>query len=158
MEQLCFLCHQKFSTWALYFAHIRTHPQNKHACDECPFVFSSPQILNSHCKSAHDTRHFVCPYCTEDFINNDLLFSHVIKHQIQCYICYEFVLTEVELEQHMKQKHKKELTRKQNEEIEEENRRELEKQRKHDKSEKDRKCRRREAKRKRKKAEDGRRG
>ena len=84
-------------------------------------------------------------------MTNDLLFSHVIKHQIQCYICYEFVLTEEDLEQHMVKRHKKELTRKQNEEIEEENRRELEKQRKHDKHEKDRKCRRRDARRKRKK-------
>ena len=152
VEQLCFLCHQKFSTWSLYFAHIRTHPQNKHACDECPFVFSSPQVLNSHCISAHDTRHFACPYCTEDFDNNDLLFSHITKHQIQCYICYEFVLTEYELDQYMRKKHKKEiLTMKQNEEREEENRRELEKQRKHDKREKDRKRRRKEAKRKRKK-------
>ena len=25
IEQLCILCHQKFSTWSLYFAHIRTH-------------------------------------------------------------------------------------------------------------------------------------
>ena len=41
--------------WSLYFDHIRTHPQNKFACDECPFVFSSPQVLNTHCVSAHDT-------------------------------------------------------------------------------------------------------
>ena len=66
-------------------------------------------------------------------MNNDLLFSHVIKHQIQCSICYEYVLTEDDLNQHMLRKHKKELTRKQNEEMEEENRRELEKQRRHDK-------------------------
>ena len=151
LEQLCFLCHQKFSTWALYFAHIRTHPQNKYACDECPFVFSSPRMLNSHCILAHDTRHFACLYCTEDFPNNDLLFHHTIKHQIKCSICYEFVLTEEDLHQHMLQKHKKELTRKQNEEIEEENRREVEKQRRHDKRERDRKRRRREAKKKRKK-------
>ena len=115
-------------------------------------MFSSPQVLNSHCISAHDTRHFAYPYCTEDFNNNDLLFSHVTKHQIQCNICYEFVLTEDELDQHMRKNHKKEmLTKKQNEEREEENRRELEKQRKHDKREKDRKRRRKEAKRKRKK-------
>ena len=151
LEQLCFLCHQKFSTWALYFAHIRTHPQNKHACDECPFVFSSPRMLNSHCVLAHDTRHFACLYCTEDFPNNDLLFYHTIKHQIQCSICYEYVLTEDDLNQHMLKKHKKELTRKQNEEMEEEKRREVEKQRRHDKRERDRKRRRREAKQKRKK-------
>ena len=162
VEQLCFLCHQKFSTWSLYFAHIRTHPQNKHACDECPFVFSSPQVLNSHCISAHDTRHFACSYCTEDFNSNDLLFSHVTKHQTQCYICYEFVLTEDDLDVHIRKKHKKEmLTMKQNEEREERNRQELEKQKKHDKCEKERKHRRKEVKRKRKKqrleeeAEDG---
>ena len=84
-------------------------------------------------------------------MNNDLLFSHVIKHQIQCSICYEYVLTEDDLNQHMLRKHKKELTRKQNEEMEEENRREVEKQCRHDKRERDRKRRRREAKKKRKK-------
>ena len=81
-------------------------------------------------------------------MTNDRLFSHVIKHQIQCYICYEYVLTEDDLVQHMMKRHKKELTRKQNEEMEEENRRELERQRKHDKREKDQKRRRRDARRK----------
>ena len=61
-------------------------------------MFSSPQVLNRHCVSAHDTRHFGCSYCTDDFSSNDLLFAHMREHQIQCYLCYESVLTEEEHE------------------------------------------------------------
>ena len=107
--QMCLVCHQNFPTWTLYFAHIRSHPQNKYACDECPFVFSSPQHLNGHCQSAHDTRHFACPHCTEDFASNDFLFAHMRAQSIQCYFCFESVLTEEDLEKHMRQYHKEDI-------------------------------------------------
>ena len=77
---------------------------NKHVAPRISFQFMLKRI--------HLVAKFACLYCTEDFMTNDLLFSHVIKHQIQCSICYEYVLTEADLNQHMLRRHKKELPKK----------------------------------------------
>ena len=91
---LCYLCTYISHSWADFFAHIHKHPTNKFACNECQWVFHSPQLLNKHCISAHDTRHFGCGYCMSDFINNNDLCAHVREHQIECIICHQCFLFE----------------------------------------------------------------
>ena len=58
-------------SWAEFFAHIIKHTTNKYPCNECQWVFYSPALLNKHCVSTHDTRHFGCGYCMSVFTTNN---------------------------------------------------------------------------------------
>ena len=100
----CDLCTTLSYSWHTLFAHIRKHKTDKYPCNECQWVFNSPQ-LNKHCVSTHDTRHFGCGYCMKDFKNNTEVCAHLREHQIECILCTEMFLTEDDYNLHMSEEH-----------------------------------------------------
>ena len=101
----CDLCTTLSYSWHAFFSNIRKHKTNKYPCNECQWVFNSPQRLNNHCVSTHDTRHFGCGYCLKDFKNNTEACAHLREHQIECILCTEMFLTEEDYNRHMSEEH-----------------------------------------------------
>ena len=68
--------------------HSRDHDENIHGWNECRWHFATFARLHAHCRSTHDTRHYACDTCGEDFPTNDDLCTHMKEnHVILCHIC-----------------------------------------------------------------------
>ena len=105
MYLACDFCATTCFSWSSFFAHIRKHKTNKYPCNECKWIFCSPNHLNRHCVTTHDTRHYGCCYCLMDFNSNTELCAHVREHQIECIMCTGMFLTEDDINQHMTEEH-----------------------------------------------------
>ena len=102
----CPKCPRGFRVANMLIDHSRDHKENIHACKECRWHFATFARLHGHCRTKHDTMHFACDTCGEDFPNNDDLYKHVkSKHVILCHICRSTFISQILLQNHMDEAH-----------------------------------------------------